>query len=499
MTRPDDPLIELRTRLTEVSDLERLGLLLAWDQEIVMPPAGAEWRASQRATLERLTHERFTDDRIGELLEAATPATPLDEDLIRVTRRDYDKARRVPAELVADLVHAAATAREAWARAREDSDFALLEPHLRRNVELRRRYVACFPEARRPYDALLDDYEPGMRTGEVEDVLGRLRDGLVPLVAAAGDGVGDDAIVRGGPFPADAQRRLVEAVLRQAGVDDQRWRLDVALHPFQATISPGDLRLTTRYVEDDLDSLFGTLHEFGHGLYEANIDPELARSPLAGGASSAVHESQSRLWENMVGRSAGFWRWCFPHLQAAFPERFAGRSWPEVHRAVNAVKPTLIRVSADEVTYGLHVVLRFELELALFEGDLAVADLPAAWRERMRAYLGLEVPDDAHGVLQDIHWAEGLFGYFPTYALGNVIAGQLWARITADLPDLDERLARGDFTTLTAWLAEHVHRHGRRLEPQELVARAAGGPLDPRPYLEYVRAKVAGASARLIA
>jgi carboxypeptidase Taq len=497
VTRPDDPLIELRTRLAEVTDLERLGLLLAWDQEIVMPPAGAEWRAGQRASLERLTHERFADDRIGELLDIAAPATPLDEDLIRVTRRDYDKARRVPADLVAELAHASATAREAWARARAESDFALLEPHLRRNVELRRRYIACFPEVERPFDALLDDYEPGMSTAEVEDVLGRLRDGLVPLVA--GTGPGDDAIVRGGPFATDGQRRLVETVLRQVGVDDERWRLDVALHPFQATISPGDLRLTTRYVDDDIDSLFGTLHEFGHGLYEANVDPELARTPLGAGVSSAVHESQSRLWENMVGRSPGFWRWCFPHLQAAFPERFTGRDWVEVHRAVNAVKPSLIRVSADEVTYGLHVVLRFELELALFEGDLDVADLPAAWRQRMRAYLDLDVPDDAHGVLQDVHWAEGLFGYFPTYALGNVIAGQLWARITADLPDLDERFARGDFAALTAWLAEHVHRHGRRLTPGELIVRAAGGPLDPEPYLDYVRAKVAAASARLIA
>jgi carboxypeptidase Taq len=499
VTLADDPLIELRTRLAEVTDLGRLGMLLAWDQEIAMPPAGAEWRAGQRATLERLSHERFVDDRIGELLEAAAPATPLDEDLLRVTRRDYDKARRVPADLVAEIVHAGATAREAWVRARAESDFALLEPHLRRNVELRRAYIACFPEVERPFDALIDDYEPGMRTGEIEDVLGRLRDGLVPLVAAARDGAGDDALVAGGPFPADAQQRLVERVLRQVGVDEERWRLDVALHPFQATISPGDVRLTTRYADDDLDSLFGTLHEFGHGLYEANIDPELARTPLGGGVSSAVHESQSRLWENMVGRSPGFWRWCFPHLQAAFPERFAGRDWADVHRAVNAVKPTLIRVSADEVTYGLHIVLRFELELALFEGDLDVADLPGAWRERMRAYVGLEVPDDADGVLQDIHWAEGLFGYFPTYALGNVIAGQLWARITAELPDLDDRFAAGDFTALTAWLAEHVHRHGRRLLPGELVARAAGGPLDPEPYLEYVRAKVAGASAGLIA
>jgi carboxypeptidase Taq len=373
----------------------------------------------------------------------------------------------------------------------------MFEPHLRRNVELRRCYIACFPEAERPYDALLDDYEPGMRTAAVEDVLGRLRDGLIPLLEAAG--AVDDSLVHGGPFPAEAQRRLLETVLRQVGVDDERWRLDVAVHPFMATMSPGDVRLTTRYAEHDLDSLFGTLHEFGHGLYEANVDPQLARSPLGGGVSSAVHESQSRMWENMVGRSAGFWRWCFPHLQAAFPERFGERTWADVHRAVNAVKPTLIRVSADEVTYGLHIAVRFELELELFEGDLDVADLPEAWRERMRAYLRLDVTDDAQGVLQDVHWSEGLFGYFPTYALGNVMAGQLWARIATDLPDLDERMARGDFAPLAGWLADHVHVYGRRLTPVELVARAAGGPLDPEPYLAYVRAKVAGASAGLIA
>ena len=498
MPDADGPMFELRRRLAEISDLERMAMLLGWDQEVIMPTAGAEWRAQQRATVERLTHERFAEDRIGELLDAAAPESPLDEDLLRVTRRDYEKARRVPSDLVEELAHAGATGHEAWTRAREASDFALFEPHLRRNIELRRRYIACFPEAERPYDALLDDFEPGMRTAEAEDVLGRLRDGLVPLVEAAGAD-GDDALVTGGPFPTAAQRRFVETVLRQVGVDEDRWRLDVAIHPFAATVSPGDVRLTTRYAEDDLDSLFSSLHEFGHGLYEANVDPALARSPLGSGVSSAVHESQSRLWENMVGRSPGFWRWAFPHLQDAMPERFGGRSWRDVHRAVNVVRPTLIRVSADEVTYGLHVVLRFELELALFEGDLDVSDLPAAWAERTRAYLGLEVPDDAHGVLQDVHWAEGLFGYFPTYAVGTILSGQLWARMGAEIPDLDARFARGDFAPLSDWLAEHVHRHGRRYLPSEVIERAAGGPLDPGPYLEYVRAKLAAASAGLIA
>jgi carboxypeptidase Taq len=492
-----DALIELRRRLAEVSDLEALGQLLAWDQEVVMPPAGAEWRAQQRATVERLAHERFVDDRVGELLDAAAPESDIDVDLIRVARRDFDQARRVPGDLVEELAHASSTGHEAWLRARDTSDFALFEPHLRRNVDLRRRWIACFPDAERPYDALLDHYEPEMRTAHAEDVLARLRDGLVPLVEAAAPG--DDALLHGGPFPIDAQRRLVATILRQVGVDERRWRLDDAVHPFAANVSLTDVRLTTRYAEDDLDSIFSTLHEFGHGLYEANIDPALARSPLGTGVSSAVHESQSRLWENMVGRSPGFWRWCFPHLRTAMPERFGDRTWEDVHRAINVVRPTLIRVSADEVTYGLHVILRFELEVAMFEGGLDVADLPAAWAEGTRAYLGLEIPDHAHGVLQDVHWAEGLFGYFPTYALGTIVSGQLWCRLNHAIPDLDERFAAGEFGPLADWLAEHVHRHGRRLTPTEIVERATGAPLDPGPYLEYVRAKLAGASAGLIA
>jgi carboxypeptidase Taq len=482
------PLNELKARLAEVSDLERVSILLAWDQEVAMPPRGAESRAEMRASVQRLGHERFTDDRVGELLASATAESEVDEDLLLVAGRDYDRARRVPAGLVAEIVHASAIGHEAWARAREESDFALFEPFLRRNIELRRRYIGCYPEVERPYDALLEDYEPLMRTGEAEEVLGRLRDGLIPLVESAVPI--DTSLLHGGSFPMDAQRRLVEAVLRQVGADDDRWRLDVAVHPFAAILAPGDVRLTTRYAPDDLDSLYSALHEFGHGLYEASIDPALSRTPLGGGVSSAVHESQSRLWENMVGRSGGFWRWCFPHAQEAFAERFAGRTWQEVHRAVNVVSPSLIRVNADEVTYGLHVALRFELELALFEGGLDPSLLPEAWNERMRSYLGVEVPDDAHGVLQDVHWAEGLFGYFPTYALGTVMSGQLWARINADVPDIEEQFARGEFGPLRAWLAEHVHRHGRRLTPAELIARATGGPLDAEPYLDYVRAKV---------
>jgi carboxypeptidase Taq len=487
---------ELLSRLAEIADLERTGMLLAWDQEVCMPPHGAEARGELRATVGRLAHERFTDDTMGELLEGAEPRDDLEADVVRVARRDYDKARRVPGDLVAEMARAAAAGHAAWIRARGADDFAAFAPHLERNLELRRRYSACFPEAEHPYDPLLDDYEPGMSTADVRDALARLRDGLVPLVAAAPEI--DDALLRGA-FPEAGQRSLVRTVLHAVGVDDDAWRLDDAAHPFQATMAAGDVRLTTRYDEHDLDALYSSLHEFGHGLYERQIDPALARTTLSGGVSGAWHESQSRLWENMVGRSAGFWRWCHPRLQQALPDGFTGVTWQEVQHAANAVRPSLIRVSADEVTYGLHIVLRFELELALVEGELAVADLPAAWNERTREYLGIDVPGDADGVMQDVHWSEGLFGYFPTYALGNVIAGQLWSRIVTDLPDLDERIAVGDFEPLRAWLGRRVHRLGRRRMPAELLQEAVGGPLDPQPYLDYLHGKVHAASAGLMA
>jgi carboxypeptidase Taq len=490
---------ELMGRLAEVNDLERTAMLLAWDQEVCMPRAAAAEHGELRATIGRLAHERFVDDRVGELLEAASPRDDVEADVVRVARRELDKARRVPSELVAEMTRAAASGRAAWLQAHEENAFAPFAPFLERNVELRRELSACFPEAEHPYDPLLDEFEPGMRTADARAALERLRDGLVPLVAGVA-AAEDSSLEAGGeaPLPEAGQRALVRVVLQAFGVDEESWRLDEAAHPFAAGITHDDIRLTTRYHEHDLESLFSSMHEFGHGLYERQVDPALGRTPLGHGASAAWHESQSRLWENMVGRSPGFWRWCLPHAQAALPGYFSGRSWQEVQRSFNAVKRTLIRVSADEVTYGLHVIVRFELELALIEGALAVADLPAAWNERMRSYLGVEVPDDRQGVLQDVHWSEGLFGYFPTYAIGNVIAGQLWARIGDELPDLDERIAAGDFAPLREWLGEHVHRHGRRLMPDELLQQVVGGPLDPAPYLAYLARKIE-ASAQLMA
>jgi len=486
-----DALTALRARLAEIADLRSAAVLLGWDQLVKMPPGGAEARAEQRATIERLAHERLVDDGLAELLDAAEPETDADRALLRVTRRDVDKARRVPGELVSDLARAGSAGYEAWLAAREADDAAPYLPFLERNLELRRRYAELF-EREHPYDPLLDDFERGMRTAEARDVLGRLREGLVPLVEAAPH---VDRTVIEGPFPIAAQRTLVDRVLRQVGVDDRAWRLDDAVHPFQASVAIDDIRLTTRFKEEGLEGLFAGLHEFGHGLYEHGVDPAYGRSPLAGGVSMAVHESQSRLWENMVGRGDAFWRWCFPLLREAFPGRFAEGDRPAVVAAFNAVRRSPVRVSADEVTYGLHIILRFELELELVKGSLAVADLRDAWAAKSRDYLGIDVTSDRMGVLQDVHWSEALIGYFPTYALGNVVAGQLWARATAELPGLEEGFAAGDFAPLRDWLRERVHRHGRSMTPAETIAHATGGPIDPEPYLAYLRAKVDASAA----
>jgi carboxypeptidase Taq len=490
-------LAELRARLAELADLGRAIALLRWDQETQMPPGGAPERAEQLATLERLAHERAVDERLGELLEdlrAHEEALDPDGDeasLIRVARRDRDKAVRVPPELVADLARAASEGGIAWRAARPADDFAHVAPYLRRNLELSLEYAACFEDVAHPYDALLDDYEPGMTTVQAQAVLGPLREGLVPLLEAVqASGL---SVARGplqGPLPVARQRELVARVLSGLGLEERTWRIDEAAHPFAIGIAGADIRVTTRYSEDNLDSLFAAVHEFGHGLYEHEIAPALWRTPLGSGVSSAVHESQSRLWENFVGRSEGFWRWCFPFLREAFPERYGQADWRVLYHAANAVAPSLIRVTADELTYGLHIAVRFELEVALVEGALDVDDLPAAWNERYRDYLGIEVPDDADGVLQDVHWPAGLFGYFPTYALGNVLAGQLWERLAAEIPNLDELLAAGDFGALREALRERVHRHGRKLTPAQTIERAVGGPLDPQPFLAYLRAKL---------
>ena len=483
----------LRRRLAEVTDLRTIAELLFWDQTVMMPPTGGPVRAAQLSTVEQVAHERAVDSELGRLLDELAPrgeSLPYDSDeasLIRVARRDYERARRVPPELSAEITRVASEAMEAWVRARADSDFGSFRPWLERTLELKRRYVDCFEPEDDPYDVVLDDYEPGMRTAEVRAIFDRLKEVLPRLVDAAATEE-EDAFLRG-PFPEERQHALSLELLRAWGFSERSWRLDRTVHPFCSSSGSHDIRLTSRYAEGDLTSLFTAMHEMGHGLYEAGVDPALERTPLGSGCSSALHESQSRLWENVVGRSLPFWRWFYPRVQAAFPERLDGVDVERFHRAVNRVRRSFIRVDADEATYGLHIVLRFELEQELLEGRLAVAELPEAWNARFREYLGIDVPEDRLGVLQDVHWSGGSFGYFPTYQLGNVISVQIWERVREALPDVEEQIERGEFGELGAWLREHVYRHGRKLTPRELLERVIGGPIDPEPYIRYLESK----------
>jgi carboxypeptidase Taq len=487
-------LAELNERLAKLTDLRRTEGVLAWDMQVFMPPGGSPTRAAQLATLEEVIHERLVDDRLGELLDELEPyaaSLPHDSDdacLIRVARRDWDRARRIPSELAAENAQAVAESYAVWVTARENSDFAAFRPSLERVVELRRRYIECFAPYDDAYDVLLEDYEPGMKTSEVREIFAVLTPALRELVAANATDV-DDAFMRG-PFPVDAQDALSRELCEAFGATWDQFRLDTTVHPFEITFGLGDVRLTSRYSEHDLLSLFTAMHECGHGLYEWGVSPTLERTPLCSGVSATLHESQSRLWENVVGRSLPFWRWFYPRLQKTFPGPLGAVPLEDFHRAVNRVRRSFVRVDADETSYGLHVILRFELEQELLTGRLAVKDLPDAWNSRFEELMGISVPDDAHGVLQDAHWSGGGFGYFPTYLLGTVLSVQVWERVRAEIPAIDEQLERGNFAELHAWLRDTIYTLGRKLTPAETVERAVGGPIDPQPYLAYLRAKL---------
>ncbi|HLX32741.1 MAG TPA: carboxypeptidase M32 [Gaiellaceae bacterium] len=486
---------ELLQRLGAVSDLERTLYLLGWDEETKMPPAGSPARAEHRATVARLHHELGTAPALGELLEELrdleTQSAPesFEASVIRVARRDYEKEQRIPAELRAEMTRAASLGYRAWLDARDARDYEIFRPHLERRLELTREYVACHAPYDDPYDVLLDDNEPGMLTSEVEGVFARLKDELVPLVAGLGEPADDSCLY--GDFPPERQRAFALDMLARWGMDDDAWRLDDTVHPFATALAHNDIRLTTNLGPGSVTGILSCLHEFGHGIYERQVDPRYFRTPLGTGASSAFHESQSRLWENVVGRSLSTWRFFYPQLQETFPERLAGVPLEEFHRALNRVAPGTRRVEADEVTYSLHVVLRFELEREMLSGTVTPDDLPEAFDAKLRSYLGVEPVDVVDGVLQDVHWSDSGFGYFPTYALGNVISIQLWERACHELGDLDPEFERGEFSTLREWLGENVHRWGRTFDPPQLLERAAGGPLDPEPYLAYLREKVA--------
>lgn len=485
---------ELETRLAEISDLSRAAGVLGWDQRVAMPPKGTEARANQLATLGRLIHEKFTAAEIGVLLDELAPledSEPYDSyaaSLVRVTRREWEKQRRVPVELEEEMTRAAASGHHAWVEARANRDFASFLPYLERNFELKRRYVDCFDWSDSPYTPLLDDYEPGMLTTEVREVFAALRPALTDLVARAPH---IDASFLHGDFPVEQQQAFAERVVGTLGLTDGAWRLDKTAHPFCTSFSNRDVRLTTRYRSDDLESVWSTLHEAGHGLYAHGIADELQRTPLGGAPSLGLNESQSRTWENLVGRSRAFWEHWFEPLTETFPSLRA-TDFEAFMRAINRAEPGLIRVDADETTYSLHIILRFELEQEMLEGTVALEDLPEIWNTRMKEFLGVEVPHDGDGVLQDVHWSGGGIGYFPTYALGNVISLQIWHVVRAALPDLDAQLAAGELLPLSDWLRDNLYTLGRKLTPLETIERLTGSAtIDPAPYLAYLTDKLA--------
>ena len=490
---------DLRRRLAELSDISRSAALLSWDQQTMMPPRGAAVRAEQLATLGRIAHERFTSPEIGRLLEelegfeAEHEYGSFEASLIRVTRRDWQKACKVPAELRAEMSRSSSLAHPVWVEARKNDDYASFLPALQKNLDLRRRYVECFEgDFDEPYDAVLDDYERGMKAAEVRRLFDYVKEHQSALVKQVADAppVPPPAAQT---FPLELQRQFELEVVRRFGYDESAWRLDPTVHPFASGAGIQDIRITTRYFEGNLDGLFATMHESGHGLYEHQVDPSLERSPLARGASLGMHESQSRMWENLVGRSLPFWRFFFPRLQELFPDAFAGYDTERWYRQVNTVEPSLIRVEADEATYNLHIILRFEIEQELLDGSLPLERLPEEWNRRVWDYLGIEVPDNRRGVLQDTHWAGGAIGYFPTYALGNLISAQIWERVLADLPGLYDDFERGEFGALREWLREHLHRFGRKFTPSETLELVVGTPtIDPEPYVRYLREKIAG-------
>ena len=492
-----DQMRELRARLLEISDLGYSSAVLGWDQATYMPSAGAAARGRQRALLSRLAHERMTDPALGRLLDELEPyarSLPADHDdacLFRVVRRDFEHAVKVPADFVAKRADLGARSYDAWTRARAADDFATMRPYLEQALDLSRHYAEFFGPWDRICDPLIDRHDEGMTTAKVSSLFAALRAELVPLAKAICDRPpAGDSCLRG-PFPEATQLEFSRRACEAIGYDFARGRLDKTFHPFCTKFGTNDVRITTRIRTDDLgDCLFSCLHEAGHGMYEQGVDSRLVGTPLGHGVSAGVHESQSRLWENIVGRSRGFWQHAYPDLQRTFPSQLGSVPLDVFYRAINKVSRSLIRTDADEVTYNLHVMLRFDLEVDLLEGRLAVKDLPEAWRARMLADVGIAPDDDRDGCLQDVHWYGGwIGGSFQGYTIGNILAAQLYDAALRDHPAIPAEIERGEFAPLAKWMRENLYRHGAKLPPDTIIERATGSPLNIAPYMAYLRGK----------
>ena len=482
----------LERRFGQLANLGQALSLLEWDSQTYLPEEAAESRGRQMATLEGVIHEKLTDKEVGKAIEALgkEELEPTEAALLRLYKRRFDQEVRLPGEFVEAYAQVRAASHQAWLEAREKNRFDHFAPHLSRVIEFSRKEAEYLGYQDHPYDALHDLYEPGSTRQRVSELFGKLRPRLVELVQSisqASEGR-RDGVLRG-EFDPKQQEAFVLKEVRRFGFDFSRGRLDLTVHPFAQDVGRDDVRITTRYHEDFLASgIFSAFPEAGHGLYEQGTPAQYSLSPLGESVSLAVHESQSRMWENLIGRSRAYWRRAYPQLQEHFPQ-LDGVDLETFYRAVNHVEPSLIRVDADEVTYNLHVMIRFELEQQLLDGSLEVASLPGKWNELYEQYLGVQVPSDLEGCLQDVHWSMGLVGYFPTYTMGNVISVQLWEKMREDLGDLDARLEAGEFGEILGWLRSNIHEAGSRYLPEELVERATGRAIDPQPYLDYLYGK----------
>lgn len=490
-------LAELKQRLGEVHDLNAVGSILNWDQATQMPPGGAAARGRQMATVSRLSHEKFTDAAVGQLLDdlqAYGESLPYDSDdasLLRVTRKQYEKALKIPGDLLAKMTAHSAASFQAWAAARPANDFASVQAGLEKTLAFSREVADCFPGYDHIADPLIDNSDAGMKAEDIRRIFGELREALVPLVKAIADKEPIDASCLKQSYAESEQLAFGTAVAADFGYDFQRGRQDKTHHPFATKFSIGDVRITTRVNENFLgDGLFSTLHEAGHGMYEQGVNWSLDATPLDSGTSAGVHESQSRLWENVVGRSRGMWQHYYPQLQQRFPSQLSDVSLDTFYAAINKVQPSLIRTDADEVTYNLHVMIRFDLELDMLEGKLAIKDLPEAWHARYESDLGLRAPSDVDGVLQDVHWYAGLIGgSFQGYTLGNIMSALFYDQAVKAHPSIPAEIASGQFKTLFDWMKDNIYQHGSKFTANEVIERTTGGSLTIEPYMAYLRGK----------
>ena len=492
----EEKLNELKEIMGTLTDLGNAAAVLGWDQETYMPPGGVESRGRSLATLGKMAQEIGTDEKVGRLIEELEPwAAEQDPDsddarLIVVARRGYDKAVKVPPEMVAERAMLTTEANAAWREARQKSDYSIFEPFMEKIVEFNQRYADLFKPYDHAYDVLLDDYEPMMKTDDVKKIFADIRPKQVELIEkiAAAEQVNDSMLHK--HYPEAEQVAMGEEVCRAIGYDFNRGRQDKVHHPFSSNLGYGDQRITYRVDENFFNPyLFAALHEAGHAMYEQGIPKSLSRTALYGGASLALHESQSRMWENLVGRSLPFWEWYFPKLVERYPEQLKGVKVRDFYKAVNKVEPSYIRVEADEATYNLHIMLRLEIEIGLLEGSIKVSELPEVWNDKFEDYLGIRPNNDAEGVLQDVHWSFGLFGYFSTYALGNLVSLQLWEKINQDIPALEDKIGSGDFSDLLGWLNTNLHAHGSKYFPQDMVQRITGEKINGDAYIRYLNRK----------